>query len=107
MRFSPFVVLLKALFVKWKFHLVVLDGEESIYVSLLQPTRGRITVAEEDLRTFDKSEWARVVSIVNQVYSWISIHLLQACHAQMYCIYEFIIISSQHSIILFSSKSEI
>lgn len=33
----------------------------------LQPTRGRITIAGEDLRTFDKSEWARVVSIVNQV----------------------------------------
>lgn len=33
----------------------------------LQPTRGRITVAGEDLRSFDKSEWARAVSIVNQV----------------------------------------
>ncbi|WOH01398.1 hypothetical protein DCAR_0520780 [Daucus carota subsp. sativus] len=31
-----------------------------------EPTSGRITVAGEDLRTFDKSEWARVVSIVNQ-----------------------------------------
>ncbi|KAL2558577.1 ABC transporter B family member 28 [Forsythia ovata] len=31
-----------------------------------EPTRGRITVAGEDLRTFDKSEWVRVVSIVNQ-----------------------------------------
>ncbi|KAI3762447.1 hypothetical protein L1987_52877 [Smallanthus sonchifolius] len=31
-----------------------------------EPTQGRITVAGEDLRTFDKSEWARVVSIVNQ-----------------------------------------
>ncbi|KAI4351813.1 hypothetical protein L6164_006126 [Bauhinia variegata] len=31
-----------------------------------EPARGRITVAEEDVRTFDKSEWARVVSIVNQ-----------------------------------------
>ncbi|KAL3342011.1 hypothetical protein AABB24_026169 [Solanum stoloniferum] len=31
-----------------------------------EPTRGRITVAGEDLRTFDKSEWARVVSLVNQ-----------------------------------------
>lgn len=31
-----------------------------------EPTRGRITVAGEDVRTFDKSEWARVVSIVNQ-----------------------------------------
>ncbi|KAI7735908.1 hypothetical protein M8C21_030564 [Ambrosia artemisiifolia] len=30
------------------------------------PTQGRITVAGEDLRTFDKSEWARIVSIVNQ-----------------------------------------
>lgn len=32
-----------------------------------QPTQGRITVAGEDVRMFDKSEWARVVSIVNQV----------------------------------------
>ncbi|KAA3470501.1 ABC transporter B family member 28 isoform X1 [Gossypium australe] len=32
-----------------------------------EPTRGRITVSGEDVRTFDKSEWARVVSIVNQV----------------------------------------
>ncbi|KAL2334605.1 hypothetical protein Fmac_015818 [Flemingia macrophylla] len=31
-----------------------------------EPTRGCITVAGEDVRTFDKSEWARVVSIVNQ-----------------------------------------
>ncbi|KAI3925712.1 hypothetical protein MKX01_003271 [Papaver californicum] len=31
-----------------------------------EPTRGRITVAGEDVRTFNKSEWARVVSIVNQ-----------------------------------------
>lgn len=31
-----------------------------------EPTQGRITIAGEDLRTFDKSEWARVVSIVNQ-----------------------------------------
>ncbi|XAR71751.1 Peptide-transporting ATPase [Bertholletia excelsa] len=31
-----------------------------------EPTKGRITVAGEDVRTFDKSEWARVVSIVNQ-----------------------------------------
>ncbi|KAL4595274.1 hypothetical protein ACB092_12G079600 [Castanea dentata] len=31
-----------------------------------EPTRGRITVAGDDLRTLDKSEWARVVSIVNQ-----------------------------------------
>ncbi|XP_015878081.3 ABC transporter B family member 28 [Ziziphus jujuba] len=31
-----------------------------------EPTQGRITVAGEDVRTFDKSEWARVVSIVNQ-----------------------------------------
>ncbi|KAJ7975644.1 ABC transporter family protein [Quillaja saponaria] len=31
-----------------------------------EPTRGRITVAGEDVRTFDKSEWARIVSIVNQ-----------------------------------------
>ncbi|XP_062000144.1 ABC transporter B family member 28 [Rosa rugosa] len=31
-----------------------------------EPTSGRITVGGEDARTFDKSEWARVVSIVNQ-----------------------------------------
>ncbi|KAL9163408.1 hypothetical protein ABFS82_06G038500 [Erythranthe guttata] len=31
-----------------------------------EPTKGRITVSGEDLRSFDKSEWARVVSIVNQ-----------------------------------------
>ncbi|XP_075502451.1 ABC transporter B family member 28-like [Primulina tabacum] len=31
-----------------------------------EPTKGRITVAGEDIRSFDKSEWARVVSIVNQ-----------------------------------------
>ncbi|KAL9324173.1 hypothetical protein ACSQ67_009030 [Phaseolus vulgaris] len=31
-----------------------------------EPISGCITVAGEDLRTFDKSEWAQVVSIVNQ-----------------------------------------
>ncbi|XP_077248610.1 non-intrinsic ABC protein 8 [Tasmannia lanceolata] len=31
-----------------------------------EPTRGRITVSGEDIRTFGKREWARVVSIVNQ-----------------------------------------
>ncbi|KAK1262729.1 ABC transporter B family member 28 [Acorus gramineus] len=31
-----------------------------------EPTRGCITVAGEDVRTFDKREWARVVSVVNQ-----------------------------------------
>ncbi|CAI0547011.1 unnamed protein product [Linum tenue] len=31
-----------------------------------EPTKGRITVAGEDIRTFEKTEWARVVSIVNQ-----------------------------------------
>lgn len=31
-----------------------------------EPTSGRITAAGEDVRMFDKSEWARVVSIVNQ-----------------------------------------
>ncbi|CAN1180616.1 ABC transporter B family member 28, partial [Linum perenne] len=30
------------------------------------PTKGRITIAGEDIRTFEKTEWARVVSIVNQ-----------------------------------------
>lgn len=32
-----------------------------------KPTQGRITVGGEDVRMFDKSEWAKVVSIVNQV----------------------------------------
>ncbi|KZV41051.1 Non-intrinsic ABC protein 8 isoform 1 [Dorcoceras hygrometricum] len=36
-----------------------------------EPTKGRITVGGEDLRSFDKSEWARVVSIVNQVSLYI------------------------------------
>ncbi|KAJ4849453.1 ABC transporter B member 28 [Turnera subulata] len=31
-----------------------------------EPTKGRITVAGEDVRAFDKTEWARYVSIVNQ-----------------------------------------
>ncbi|XP_057446308.1 ABC transporter B family member 28 isoform X2 [Lotus japonicus] len=31
-----------------------------------EPAKGCITVAGEDVRTFDKSEWARAVSIVNQ-----------------------------------------
>ncbi|XP_074291212.1 ABC transporter B family member 28 isoform X2 [Silene latifolia] len=31
-----------------------------------EPTTGRITVAGEDVRTFDKTEWAQAVSIVNQ-----------------------------------------
>ncbi|GMP70102.1 hypothetical protein CsSME_00029103 [Camellia sinensis var. sinensis] len=31
-----------------------------------EPTKGYVTVGGEDVRTFDKSEWARVVSIVNQ-----------------------------------------
>ncbi|KAG2319254.1 hypothetical protein Bca52824_012467 [Brassica carinata] len=31
-----------------------------------EPTQGRITVAGEDVRMFDKSEWAKLVSIVNQ-----------------------------------------
>lgn len=31
-----------------------------------EPTRGRITVGGEDVRTFDKREWARLVSLVNQ-----------------------------------------
>ncbi|XP_057952558.1 ABC transporter B family member 28 [Malania oleifera] len=33
---------------------------------LYEPSGGHITVAGEDLRTFDKSEWSQVVSIVNQ-----------------------------------------
>lgn len=35
----------------------------------MKPTRGRITVGGEDIRTFDKREWARVVSLVNQVFT--------------------------------------
>ncbi|PQQ06814.1 ABC transporter B family member 28 [Prunus yedoensis var. nudiflora] len=31
-----------------------------------EPNSGRLTVAGEDVRTFDKSEWARIVSLVNQ-----------------------------------------
>ncbi|KAJ0974571.1 hypothetical protein J5N97_016536 [Dioscorea zingiberensis] len=31
-----------------------------------EPTRGRITVAGEDLRIFDKRDWARAVALVNQ-----------------------------------------
>nr|XP_019709057.1 ABC transporter B family member 28 isoform X2 [Elaeis guineensis]XP_019709058.1 ABC transporter B family member 28 isoform X2 [Elaeis guineensis] len=31
-----------------------------------EPTRGCITIAGEDIRTFDKREWAKVVSLVNQ-----------------------------------------
>ncbi|CAN6565005.1 unnamed protein product [Malus baccata var. baccata] len=31
-----------------------------------EPNRGRVTVAGEDVRTFDKSEWAQIVSIVSQ-----------------------------------------
>ncbi|KAG2711248.1 hypothetical protein I3760_04G068100 [Carya illinoinensis] len=48
-----------------------------------EPTKGRITVAGEDVRTFDKSEWARVVSIVNQVSSWVSTNLLKASHTNV------------------------
>ncbi|KAG6746431.1 hypothetical protein POTOM_050971 [Populus tomentosa] len=31
-----------------------------------EPTRGRITVSGEDVRTFEKTEWVEAVSIVNQ-----------------------------------------
>ncbi|KAL6639205.1 hypothetical protein ACP70R_022935 [Stipagrostis hirtigluma subsp. patula] len=31
-----------------------------------EPTQGHITVAGEDIRVFDKREWSRVVSLVNQ-----------------------------------------
>ncbi|CAL9008617.1 unnamed protein product [Prunus brigantina] len=31
-----------------------------------EPNSGRLTVAGEDVRTFDKSEWAQIVSLVNQ-----------------------------------------
>lgn len=33
----------------------------------MQPTDGRVTLAGIDVRKFDKSEWARAISIVNQV----------------------------------------
>ncbi|GJN37284.1 hypothetical protein PR202_gb26218 [Eleusine coracana subsp. coracana] len=33
-----------------------------------EPTQGCITVAGEDIRLFDKREWSRVVSLVNQGY---------------------------------------
>lgn len=39
------------------------------YFALLQPTKGRITLGGEDVRKFDKTDWARAVSIVNQVLS--------------------------------------
>lgn len=48
------------------------------HILTLQPTRGRITVGGEDVRTFDKSEWARVVSIVNQVSLWIFSLLIES-----------------------------
>jgi len=35
-----------------------------------EPTQGCITVAGEDIRIFDKREWSRVVSLVNQVYHY-------------------------------------
>lgn len=50
----------------------VLNPITSLSIQLLQPNKGRITVGGEDVRTFDKSEWARVVSLVNQVTSLIS-----------------------------------
>uniref|UniRef100_A0A453SGB4 ABC transporter domain-containing protein n=1 Tax=Aegilops tauschii subsp. strangulata TaxID=200361 RepID=A0A453SGB4_AEGTS len=31
-----------------------------------EPTQGRITVAGEDIRVFDKREWSQIVSLVNQ-----------------------------------------
>ena len=65
-----FILIINFIFLLWV-------GEEccaSIGFFFLQPSRGCITVSGEDVRTFDKSEWARVVSIVNQVctYSYIS-----------------------------------
>ncbi|KAF8692671.1 hypothetical protein HU200_039499 [Digitaria exilis] len=33
-----------------------------------EPTQGCITVAGEDIRIFDKREWSRVVSLVNQLF---------------------------------------
>lgn len=55
---------------KFNFILLLLDGWNpitSLSIQRLQPNKGRITVGGEDVRTFDKSEWARVVSLVNQV----------------------------------------
>jgi ATP-binding cassette subfamily B (MDR/TAP) protein 10 len=36
-------------------------------LSQLQPSDGRITLGGTDVRKFDKTEWARAVSLVNQV----------------------------------------
>lgn len=60
---------------KFNLILLLLDGSNpimSLSIPLSQPNKGRITVGGEDVRTFDKSEWARVVSLVNQVTSLIS-----------------------------------
>uniref|UniRef100_A0A6N2NLE5 ABC transporter domain-containing protein n=1 Tax=Salix viminalis TaxID=40686 RepID=A0A6N2NLE5_SALVM len=37
-----------------------------VHVLFLQPTKGRITVSGEDVRTFEKTEWVQAISIVNQ-----------------------------------------
>lgn len=43
------------------------SSTERANFAVLQPTDGRITLAGIDVRKFDKSEWARAISIVNQV----------------------------------------
>lgn len=71
----PDVEILRGLNLRLKFGTVTAlvgpsGAGKSTVVQLLsrfyEPTSGCITVAGEDVRTFDKSEWARVVSIVNQ-----------------------------------------
>lgn len=58
------------LFVKFLYALNESSYEIQILcICIFQPTKGRITAADEDIRTFDKREWARVVSLVNQVHS--------------------------------------
>lgn len=53
-------------------------------ICTFQPTKGRITAAGEDVRTFDKREWARVVSLVNQVHSSLWSIWIIACFLNNY-----------------------
>lgn len=58
------------------FVLLVSNTERATF-RVLQPTDGRITLAGIDVRKFDKSEWARAISIVNQVQSLtFNLHLI-------------------------------
>ena len=82
-----FILIINFIFLLWV-------GEEccaSIGFFFLQPSRGCITVSGEDVRTFDKSEWARVVSIVNQVctYSYISDTCINACDPTSHLVWSF------------------